>query len=72
MYYNTQAVNVEDIADLSKQLIGVDGSLSETVRWEQTLPDHYPLILMYRDSMRNSIKEESGSNDFSRGNVSSA
>lgn len=70
MYYNTQAVNVEDIADLSKQLIGVDGSLSETVRWEQTrpLPSH---ILMYRDSMRNSIKEESGSNDFSRGNVSS-
>lgn len=70
MYYNRQVVTTDDVIDYSKQVIGVDGPPRDHMAWEQPrpLPSH---ILVYRDSMRNSIKEESGSNDFSRGNATS-
>lgn len=68
-YYNRQVLNVEDAQDYNKQLIGVDGPPRDHMAWEQPrpLPSH---MLVYRDGMLNSIKEESGTNDFSRGNVS--
>ena len=60
------SADLDEIRDFSKQIIEV--SNIGGVTWFQDRP--LPAFLMnYMINMQNSIKEESGSNDFSRGNT---
>lgn len=62
-------VNIDDLRDYSKSVHAVTGPPQAAAMWHNPppLPSH---ILQYMQLTRQSIKEESGSNDFSRGNVS--
>lgn len=60
------SADLDEISDFSKQITEV--SNIEGIKWFQDRP--LPAFLMnYMINMQNSIKEESGSNDFSRGNT---
>ena len=60
------SADLDEIRDFSKQIIEV--SNISGITWFQDRP--LPAFLMnYMINMQNSIKEESGSNDFSRGNT---
>ena len=62
--------DIDDLKDYSKEVIVTQAAPGSVMQWMQDrpLPSH---IVAYMQQMRQSIKEESGSNDFSRGNVSS-
>lgn len=64
------SVDVGDLKDYSKEVIVTNGPPSSVMSWiqDRPLPGH---MLAFANQMRAYIKEESGSNDFSRGNVSS-
>lgn len=59
--------DIEDLADFSKEIVEVQNLGGITWFQDRPLPSY---ILNYMLEKRNTIKEESGSNDFSRGNVS--
>lgn len=63
-------VDKEEFADFSNELIEVDGPPSSVAQWQETQP--LPAWLMkYMQSIRDTIKTESGSNEQSRGNTAS-
>lgn len=61
--------DVDDLRDYSKSVHEVEGLPDSVAKWHNPppLPSH---IMNYMALTRQSIKDESGSNDFSRGNVS--
>lgn len=59
--------NLDELADYSKQIVRVTNPAGISWFQDRPLPSY---MLNYLSGIRNSIKEESGSNDFSRGNVS--
>ena len=63
-------VDVEDLRDYSKAVHEVKGNPQAVAMWHNAppLPSH---MLAYMQYIRQTIKDESGTNDFSRGNVSS-
>ena len=69
IFYQNGMVDPEDLKDYSKELLAVEGNPNAVMAWQQDrpLPSH---ILAYMQQKLQTIKEESGSNDFSRGNVS--
>jgi len=68
MNTRSSGFDTDDLADWSKEVH--EGDMLQGVTWFATppLPNY---ILQYIQSIRQSIKEESGSNDFSRGNTAS-
>lgn len=63
-------IDEADIRDWSREYIEGDQIGDTSIRWFQTSPlPQY--ILQYIENIRQSIKEESGANDFSRGNTAS-
>lgn len=70
LLYQQDMVDSDDVRDYAKSAIPCQGSPTTAAVWHNPppLPSH---ILSYMQYMRNNIKEESGANDFSRGNVSS-
>lgn len=69
IFYQEGLVDAEDLKDYSKEVVQVQGPPQAVMAWQQDrpLPSH---ILAYMQQKLQTIKEESGSNDFSRGNVS--
>ena len=65
-----EMVDVEDLRDYSKAVHEVKGNPQAVAMWHNAppLPSH---MLAYMQYIRQTIKDESGTNDFSRGNVSS-
>ena len=63
------AADIDDLRDYSKSVHEVKGNPDLVAKWHNPppLPSH---IMNYMALTRQSIKDESGSNDFSRGNVS--
>jgi len=63
-------VDIDDFKDFSKEAIVVQGVPSAVAQWQETqpLPSH---LMAYVQSIRESIKTESGSNDQSRGQTAS-
>lgn len=59
-------VDYDDVRDFSKEVIEVDGVPSAAINWQQPqpLPSY---IMQYMNYIRESIKQEAGSNDQSRG-----
>lgn len=70
IFYQEGSVDGDDLKDYSKEVIPVQAAPQAVMAWQQDrpLPSH---ILAYMQQKLQTIKEESGSNDFSRGNVSS-
>lgn len=62
--------DIDALKDYSQEVVVTQAPPTTVMHWMQDrpLPSH---IVAYMQQMRQSIKEESGSNDFSRGNVSS-
>ena len=62
--------DIDDLRDYSKSVHAVKGSPDQVAKWHNapSLPNH---MMRYMIEMRQSIKDESGSNDFSRGNTTS-
>ena len=59
-------VDIEDVRDFSREAIEVQGNLEAAVKWMDTQP--LPAYLMnFAQLMQQSIKNEAGSNDQSRG-----
>lgn len=59
-------VDIEDVRDFSREAIEVQGNLEAAVKWMDTQP--LPSYLMnFAQMMQQSIKNEAGSNDQSRG-----
>ncbi len=65
-----ESVDVDDLRDYSKEVITTSAPPNSVMSWiqDRPLPPH---IVGYMQQMRESIKEESGTNDFSRGKVNS-
>lgn len=63
-------VDIDDLRDYSKAVHEVKGNPQAVAMWHNAppLPSH---MLAYMQYIRQTIKDESGTNDFSRGNVSS-
>lgn len=66
MLVQTGAADIEDLSDFSKETVEVDNLGGITWLQDKPLPSY---ILSYLFNTRQAIKEESGSNDFSRGNA---
>lgn len=62
------SVDVDDLRDYSKDVITTNAPPGSVMSWlqDRPLPSH---IVAYMRQMRESIKEESGTNDFARGNT---
>lgn len=59
-------LDVDDVRDFSREVVEVQGSLEAAVKWMDTQP--LPSYLMtFAQSLQQSIKNEAGSNDQSRG-----
>lgn len=66
MAINDNLVDYDDAKDYSKEVIRTKGSAAEAIQWLQTQP--LPAYLMnYSQLIKQSIKDEAGSNDQSRG-----
>ena len=62
--------DVDDLRDYAKSVHEVEGAPQAVAMWHD--PPHLPShVMAHAQTIRQSIKDESGSNDFSRGNVSS-
>jgi hypothetical protein len=66
MAVNDSLVDYDDAKDFSKEVIRTKGSASDAIQWFQTQP--LPAYIMnYSQLIKQSIKDEAGSNDQSRG-----
>jgi hypothetical protein len=63
-------VDYDDVRDFSKEVIEVEGAPQAAISWQQPqpLPSY---VMQYMQLIRESIKQEAGSNDQSRGQTGS-
>lgn len=68
MLVQSGAGDLEELADYSQEVVEMDNVGGVTFLQDKPLPAY---LMNFMQLMQNSIKDESGSNEFSRGNVSS-
>lgn len=63
--------DIDDVMDFSKEVLEIEGTPSVVAQWAETqpLPSY---IMQYIQMIRESIKDESGSNDNSRGETAAS
>lgn len=68
---NAVAVDLNEFADLSKDLISVNGDVDDTRLKQIQVPQISDIVSAQRDAKINEIKETSGNRDFSQGSTTS-